>query len=44
VLPGRENRIVWKFDEPGTYDIRSTEYSGPRHSDMYLQAAIRVTQ
>ena len=44
VLPGRENRIMWKFDEAGMYDIRSTEYSGPRHSEMYVPDAIRVTQ
>ena len=44
VLPGRENRIIWKFDQAGSYDIRSTEYSGPRHSEMYVQTAIRVTQ
>lgn len=44
VLPGRENHITWRFDEPGTYDVRSTEYSGPRHSEMYIQDAIRVTQ
>jgi cytochrome c oxidase subunit 2 len=44
VLPGRENRIIWKFDQPGSYAIRSTEYSGPRHSEMYVQNAIRVTQ
>jgi cytochrome c oxidase subunit 2 len=44
VLPGRENRIVWKFDEPGNYDVRSTEYSGPRHSEMYVPDAIRVTR
>lgn len=44
VLPGRENRIVWKFDEPGIYDVRSTEYSGPRHSEMYVLDAIRVTR
>jgi cytochrome c oxidase subunit 2 len=44
VLPDRENRIVWKFDEPGLYDVRSTEYSGPRHSEMYVPDAIRVTQ
>jgi cytochrome c oxidase subunit 2 len=44
VPPGRESSIVWKFDEPGTYDVRSTEYSGPRHSEMYVQNAIRVTQ
>ena len=44
VVPGRENRIVWKFDEAGLYDVRSTEYSGPRHSEMYVSDAIRVTQ
>jgi cytochrome c oxidase subunit 2 len=44
VLPGRENHIVWKFDEAGLYDVRSTEYSGPRHSDMYVPDAIHVTQ
>lgn len=43
VLPGRENRMTWRFDTPGTYDIRSTEYSGPRHSEMHVPAAVRVT-
>lgn len=42
VLPGHENRILWKFDAPGSYDVRSTEYSGPRHSDMFFPRAIRV--
>jgi cytochrome c oxidase subunit 2 len=42
VLPGMENRITWKFDETGSYDVRSTEYSGPRHSEMYIPDAIRV--
>jgi cytochrome c oxidase subunit 2 len=44
VLPGRQNHIIWKFEEPGTYDVRSTEYSGPQHSEMYVPGAIRVTQ
>ncbi|MFC2030553.1 hypothetical protein ACFLWA_07495 [Chloroflexota bacterium] len=44
VLPGHENSIVWKFAEPGLYDVRSTEYSGPRHSEMFYPDAIRVTQ
>ncbi len=44
VVPGRENRIVWKFDASGTYDIRSTEYSGPEHSGMFVKNAITVTQ
>ena len=44
VLPGHENSIIWKFAEPGLYDVRSTEYSGPRHSEMFYPDAIRVTQ
>jgi cytochrome c oxidase subunit 2 len=43
VLPGRENRMLWKFDAAGTYDVRSTEYSGPRHSEMFIKDAVRVT-
>ena len=43
VTPGYENRIIWKFDAPGTYDVRSTEYSGPRHPEMFIKDAIRVT-
>lgn len=42
VLPGMENKIVWKFDVPGIYDVRSTEYSGPKHSEMLVKNAIRV--
>jgi len=42
VVPGYENRIVWRFDDPGTYDIRSTEYSGPRHPEMFVADAIHV--
>ncbi|MGB9870214.1 MAG: hypothetical protein ACPLYD_00925 [Anaerolineae bacterium] len=42
VVPGYENRIVWRFDEPGSYDVRSTEYSGPRHPEMFVPDAIQV--
>jgi cytochrome c oxidase subunit 2 len=42
VIPGYENKLVWKFDAPGTYDVRSTEYSGPRHSEMFVKNAIQV--
>jgi len=42
VIPGYENRLVWKFDTPGDYDVRSTEYSGPRHSEMFIEDAIHV--
>lgn len=43
VLPGYDNKITWKFDKAGSYDVRSTEYSGPRHSEMYVPNAITVT-
>lgn len=43
VVPGYINKIVWKFDKPGTYDVRSTEYSGPRHPEMFIKDAIWVT-
>lgn len=42
VVPGYENRIVWVFDEPGVYTIRSTEYSGPEHPKMVVYNAIVV--
>ena len=43
VLPGHQNRIMWRFDEPGVFDVRSTEYSGPRHPETFLDDAIVVT-
>jgi len=42
VLPNYSNEIVWIFDEPGSYTIRSTEYSGPQHPFMVLPDAITV--
>jgi len=42
VVPGYENSIIWKFDVSGTYDVRSTEYSGPRHPEMLVEDAIQV--
>jgi cytochrome c oxidase subunit 2 len=42
VLPGHKNRITWKFDDVGAYDVRSTEYSGPDHSEMFIEQAIQV--
>ncbi|WP_309491888.1 hypothetical protein [Candidatus Hecatella orcuttiae] len=44
VLPGYRNSILWVFDEPGDYTIRSTEYSGPYHPHMVLPNAIRVVE
>lgn len=42
VLPGYENAIVWVFDTAGSYDVRSTEYSGPLHPSMFVPDAIQV--
>ncbi|MEK6646044.1 MAG: hypothetical protein AABY84_05155 [Candidatus Firestonebacteria bacterium] len=42
VLPGYKNRFVWNFSQSGYYDVRSTEYSGPKHSDMVVYDAIKV--
>ena len=42
VLPNHSNEIVWIFDEPGSYTIRSTEYSGPEHPFMVIPDAITV--
>ncbi|MCL5986876.1 MAG: hypothetical protein M1371_10010 [Actinobacteria bacterium] len=43
VIPGHYNKILWKFDAPGLYDVRSTEYSGPGHPKMFIEDAINVT-
>ena len=42
VIPGHRNDIIWKFDRPGVYTIRSTEYSGPRGAHMIVKDAIEV--
>ena len=44
VLPGHQNRILWRFDEPGVFDVRSTEYSGPHHPETFLDNAITVSE
>lgn len=43
VLPGHVNDILWQFDKPGMYSIRSTEYSGPEGIAMIERNAIEVT-
>lgn len=42
VIPGYANSIVWVFDAAGSYDVRSTEYSGPLHPSMFVPDAIQV--
>ena len=42
VVPGHRNDILWEFHTPGLYNIRSTEYSGPKGINMVLKDAIKV--
>jgi len=43
VVPGHPNDILWQFDKPGVYTIRSTEYSGPAGVDITMKDAVIVT-
>jgi cytochrome c oxidase subunit 2 len=42
VVPGHRNDVMWHFDRPGIYSIRSTEYSGPRGVRMILKDVVHV--
>jgi cytochrome c oxidase subunit 2 len=42
VLPGHINDILWQFDRPGVYTIRSTEYSGPKGISMIEKNVVEV--
>lgn len=42
VVPGHDNDLLWCFEGPGVYAIRSTEYSGPAGFQMVVPAAVRV--
>jgi cytochrome c oxidase subunit 2 len=44
VIPGHMNDILWKFDKPGVYTIRSTEYSGPKGAQMILKDVVEVVE
>ena len=44
VVPGHRNDLLWKFEKPGVYTIRSTEYSGPKGHTMVLQDVLVVTE
>lgn len=43
VVPGSRNDIMWEFQNPGIYTIRSTEYSGPKGARMIVEDAVTVT-
>jgi len=42
VVPGHRNDLLWHFDRPGVYTIRSTEYSGPKGVFMIAKDAVEV--
>ncbi len=44
VMPGHLNDILWQFDKPGIYSIRSTEYSGPAGISMIMKNAVEVVE
>ncbi len=44
VVPGHMNDILWRFDKPAVYTIRSTEYSGPKGNDMIVKNAVEVIE
>jgi cytochrome c oxidase subunit II len=42
VVPGHRNDVLWRFEKPGLYTIRSTEYSGPKGAEMIVADAVEV--
>ncbi len=44
VVPGSKNDILWKFEKPGVYSIRSTEYSGPKGANMVVKDVVEVIE
>ncbi len=44
VIPGHQNDLLWQFDTPGKFSIRSTEYSGPEGVGMYLKDVVEVVE
>jgi cytochrome c oxidase subunit II len=44
VVPGHRNDVIWQFQKPGLYTIRSTEYSGPKGVSMILPDVLEVLE
>lgn len=44
VVPGHRNDLLWKFEQPGTYTFRSTEYSGPDGHQMIIKDILKITE
>ena len=43
VVPQSRNDLMWKFKKNGTYNVRSTEYSGPAGAKMIAKNALVVS-
>lgn len=43
VVPGYSNDILWFFQEPGRYTVRSTEYSGSENWKMVVRDAVVIS-
>jgi len=44
VVPSHRNDLMWVFEEPGLYTIRSTEYSGPKGHQMIEKDVLEITK
>ncbi len=44
VVPGSRNDLMWKFEKAGIYNVRSTEYSGPKGHNMIVKNIIKVIE
>lgn len=42
VNPGSKNTILWTFHDEGTFDLMSTEYSGPKGNSMFVKDIMEV--
>lgn len=40
-MPGYVNRLRWKFDQPGTYEVRCLEYCGFGHAFMRASFTVK---
>lgn len=40
-MPGYVNRLRWKFEEPGTYNVLCLEYCGMAHQGMRAQLTVK---
>ncbi len=44
VVPQHRNDLMWRFEQPGLFTIRSTEYSGPKGHKMILKDVLEITE